>query len=119
MPAYRSAPRTFASIGAERGTYDRENNTLDIPSPITVKTTDGMTAILQSAYLEIGQGNLRTKDPVDIKMNGAQIVADAMSVLENGKVLIFERRVKMNLAAGRLKGQKLPSVESPTTDAQD
>ena len=46
----------FATIGAERGVYDRENNTLDIPSPITVKTTDGMTAILQSAYLEIGPG---------------------------------------------------------------
>ena len=62
----------FATIGAERGVYDRENNTLDIPSAITVKTTDGMTALLQSAFLEIGKGNLRTKDPVDIKMNGVQ-----------------------------------------------
>jgi lipopolysaccharide export system protein LptC len=109
----------FATIGAERGVYDRENNTLDIPSAITVKTTDGMTAILQSAYLEIGPGNLRTKDPVDIKMNGAQIVADAMSVLENGKVLIFERGVKMNLAPGRLKGRQPPNVESLTDNAQD
>ena len=78
-----------------------------------------MTAILQSAYLEIGQGNLRTKDPVDIKLEGAQIVADAMSVLENGKVLIFEKRVKMNLTPARLKGKQAPSVESPTNDAQD
>lgn len=109
----------FATIGAARGVYDRENNTLDIPSAITVKTTDGMTAILQSAYLEIGPGNLRTKDPVDIKMNGAQIVADAMSVLENGKVLIFERGVKMNLAPGRLKGTQAPSGESLTNNAQD
>ena len=69
--------------------------------------------------VEIGKGNMTTKDPVDIKTSSLKIVADAMSVLENGKVLIFERRVKMNLAAGRLKGQKLPSVESPTTDAQD
>jgi lipopolysaccharide export system protein LptC len=109
----------FATIGAERGVYDREKNTLDIPSAITVKTTDGMTAILQSAYLEIGPGNLRTKDHVDIKMNGAQIVADAMSVLENGKVLIFERGVKMNLAPGRLKGRQAPNVESLTNNAQD
>jgi lipopolysaccharide export system protein LptC len=109
----------FATIGAERGVYNREKNTLDIPSPITVKTTDGMTAILQSAYLEIGPGNLRTKDPVDIKLEGARIVADAMSVLENGKVLIFEKRVKMNLTPARLKGQQAPSVESPTNDAQD
>ena len=45
-------------IGAERGVYDREKNTLDIPSAITVKTTDGMTVMLQSAFLEIGKGNL-------------------------------------------------------------
>ena len=109
----------FATIGAERGVYDREKNTLDIPSAITVSTTDGMTAVLQSAYLEIGPGNLRTRDPVDITMNGAQIVADAMSILENGKVLIFERRVKMNLAPGRFKGKRAPSVESLTNDAQD
>ena len=42
-----------------------------------------------------------------------------MSVLENGKVLIFEKRVKMNLAPGRLKGRQAPSVESLTNDAQD
>ena len=89
------------------------NNTLDIPSTITVTTTDGMAAILQSAFLEIGKGNLRTKDPVDIKMNGAQIVADAMTVLENGKVLVFERGVKMNMAPGQLEGDsRQPSAES-------
>jgi hypothetical protein len=52
-------------------------------------------------------------------MNGAQIVADAMSVLENGKVLIFERGVKMNLAPGHLKGQQVPNAESLTDNAQD
>ena len=78
-PGCRSAPRSSRRSARRRGIYDREKNTLDIPSAITVKTTDGMTAMLQSAYLEIGQGNLSTKDPVDIKLDGAQIVADAMS----------------------------------------
>ena len=48
---------------------------------------------------------LRTRDPVDISMTGAQIEADAMSVLENGKVLVFEKRVKMNLDSGRFQGK--------------
>ena len=107
----RSAPNAASTIArTTRSTFQ---------APITVKTTDGMTVMLQSAYLEIDQGNLRTKDPVDIKMDGAQIVADAMSVLENGKVLIFEKRVKMNLTPDRLKGRQVPSVESLTNDAQD
>ena len=102
----------FATIGAERGVYDRDKNTLDIPSQITVKTTDGMTAVLQSAYLEIGNGNLKTSDPVDIKMNGGQLAADAMSVLENGRVLIFEKRVKMEVTPNRLKASDGPTQES-------
>ena len=48
--------RSWRRSAPQRGVYDRENNTLDIPSDITVKTTDGMTAMLQSAFLEIGQG---------------------------------------------------------------
>ena len=58
-----------------------------------------MTALLQSAYLEIGKGNLRPRIRSTSRLDGAQIVADAMSVLENGKVLIFERRVKVNTDA--------------------
>lgn len=103
--------KVFAVIGAERGVYDRNNNTLDVPSPITVQTTDGMTAKLKSAFLEITAGNLKTNDPVDIRLEGAKIVADAMTVLENGKVLIFEKRVKLELAPDRLKERPAPTAE--------
>ena len=44
-----------------------------------------MEAMLQSAYLDIGKGNLKTKDPVDIKLDGAQIVADAMASLKTAR----------------------------------
>jgi lipopolysaccharide export system protein LptC len=109
----------FALIGADRGVYDREKNTLDVPSLITVKTTDGMTATLQSAYLEIDKGNLRTDKPVDIRMDGARIAADSMSVLENGKVLIFEKRVKMELRPDRLKKRSAADNESSKDNAQN
>ena len=109
----------FATIGAESGVYDRVNDTLEIPSAITVKTTDGMTVLLKSAFLEIGKGNLSTKDPVDIRTSNFNIVADAMSVLENGKVLIFERRVKVNTTPDPSKAGKAPPTESSTDNAQD
>jgi lipopolysaccharide export system protein LptC len=111
--------KDFATIGAERGVYDRDNDTLDISGAITVKTTDGMTALLKSAFLEIGKGNLATKDPVDIKTSSFRIVADAMNVLENGKVLIFERRVKVNTTPDPSKAGKAPPTESSTDNAQD
>jgi lipopolysaccharide export system protein LptC len=93
----------FAEVGAERGVYNYDTSTLDIPTPITVKTTDGMTATLQSAYLDIGKGSLATKDPVSINLEGVKLSADAMSVLENGKVLIFEKRVRMELKPERIR----------------
>jgi lipopolysaccharide export system protein LptC len=109
----------FAQIDAERGVYDRANNTLDVQSPITVKTTDGLLATFQSAYLEIEKGNMTTDKPIDIRMDGGQISADSMSVLENGKVLIFEKRVKMEIKPDRLNGRQARNEEGSTQNAQD
>jgi len=108
-----------AAIGAEYGIYDRENNTLDVQSPIKVETTDGMTAAFQSAYLDIGKGSMTTDKPIEIRLNGAQISADTMSVLENGKVLIFEKRVKMEIKPDRLKERQSGHGEIATPNAQD
>jgi lipopolysaccharide export system protein LptC len=108
-----------AKIGADHGVYDRDKNTLDVQSPIVIKTTDGMMATFQSAYLDIEKGNMTTDEPVDIRMDGGQITADAMSVLENGKVLIFEKRVRMEIKPGRLKGRQERKEESSTQDAQN
>lgn len=109
----------FAMINTDRGVYNREKNTLKIVTPISVKTTDGLLVTLQSAYLEIEKGVLKTKDPVDIKVGGVKLSADAMSVLENGKVLIFQKRVKMELTPDRLKGRAGPTEESADQNVQN
>lgn len=93
-------PGNFATIDALRGTFDRTANTLDLTSPVTITTTDGMVAKLNSAYLSMGDGNMTTTDPVDIRLNGAAITADGMSVKDNGKVLIFEKRVRVHIEPG-------------------
>ena len=88
------APTEFATIGAEHGVYDREKNTLEIPS--TDHGQDHRRDDRDPAQIGLSgdsaRAMLRTRDPVDIKMEGAQIVADSMRILENGNVLIFERR---------------------------
>jgi lipopolysaccharide export system protein LptC len=93
----------WATIGAESGVYDRDKNTLEIDTEITVTTADGMTAKLQSATLDIGGGGMKTEDPVDIRMDGATITSDTMTIRENGKVLVFEKRVRMDIDPQRLK----------------
>jgi lipopolysaccharide export system protein LptC len=93
----------IATIGASKGIYDRNKNTLDISSEIMVSTTDGMVAKLKSAFIDLGKGDLRTGDAVDIVLDGTNITADSMTVLENGKVLVFEKRVRMQLNPAKIK----------------
>lgn len=86
-----------AAILAARGVYDSKANTLDISSPMTIESTNGITAKLNSAFLDIDEGMMRTSKPVEIAQNGSVITADSMSVVENGKVLVFENRVRLNI----------------------
>lgn len=87
----------FALIQAATGVYDNDGNTLDITSPVTVKTTDGMTARLKSAKVDIGAGELATDEPVDISLKGSRIEADTFKVGDRGKVFVFENRVKVTI----------------------
>lgn len=93
----------WASITAPGGTYDRDKNTLDINGVMTITTSDGMVAKLKSAYLDIGQGGMKTDEAVDIQLKGTEVTSDSMTILENGKVMIFEKRVRMNIDPSRLK----------------
>nr|WP_019172805.1 LPS export ABC transporter periplasmic protein LptC [Pseudaminobacter salicylatoxidans] len=93
----------WAMVDAPHGTYDREKNTLDITSDMVITTADGMVAKLKSAFLDMASGGMKTNDPIDIETKGARITSDSMTILENGKVLVFENRVRMNIDPTRLK----------------
>lgn len=93
----------WASVTAPSGTYDRDKNTLDINGVMTITTSDGMVAKFKSAYLDIEKGGMKTDEAVDIQLKGAEVTSDSLTVLENGKVMIFENRVRMNIDPRRLK----------------
>lgn len=93
----------WIEVGASKGTFDRTANTLDIDSEVTVKTDTGITALLKSARLDIGAGNLDTDDPVDISMDGTRVLADSLSVRDKGAVMVFQNRVRVVIDAKRLQ----------------
>lgn len=86
-----------ARIIAESALYNNETRTLVMDKPFTVTSSDGMQASFSSAFMDIGDGNMKTDDPVDIKLNGAHITAQSMHVTERGKVLVFENNVRLNI----------------------
>lgn len=86
-----------ATIDAAHGVFDRARNALDIDSEISIRTSNGVVARLQSALVDIAGGRMSTTDPVEITYKGASIASDGMSVENNGKVVVFEKRVRVNI----------------------
>jgi lipopolysaccharide export system protein LptC len=90
-------PKNTAKVVARSGVYDNGKNTLVFDSPMTVTTTDGMTAKLNSANLDMNAGSMSTGDPVEILFNGSKITALSMNMADNGRVIVFENRVRVDI----------------------
>jgi lipopolysaccharide export system protein LptC len=93
----------IAKVDAVRGIYDREGNTLNLTEQVIVKTSDGMVAKLKSAYLDMGSGAMKSDEPVEISLDGSKITSDSMSMLDNGKVVVFEKKVRVDIDPARMK----------------
>lgn len=92
-----------ARVVTERGVYDRAAGTMSIDTPVTATTTDGMTARLQSARIDMQAGKLDTDHPVDIKTPSAHITAQSMSVDDHGKTIVFDRRVRLTIDPSKVR----------------
>jgi lipopolysaccharide export system protein LptC len=96
----------WARIVAKTGVYDRKANTLQLQTDVNITTTDGMVGKLDSVFVDIGTGAMKSADPVDIEQRGSRITADSMQILDDGKRLVFEKRVRMNI---------VPEAEGPAS----
>lgn len=106
--------KNTAKVIAKTGVYDNAKNTLVIDSPVKVTTTDGMVANLMSANVDIGGGSMSTADPVEITLDRSRITADSMAISENGKVFVFEKRVRVDIEPKNKAGD---AAEKGKTDA--
>ena len=106
------ATDNVASVNATRGIYNRDGNTMNLTSDVTVTTTDGVEAKFKSVFLDMGKGSMKTDEPVDVSRGGSRITADSMSVQDNGKVLVFENRVRVDIDPASLKAAEAKSGES-------
>ncbi|EBV3599816.1 LPS export ABC transporter periplasmic protein LptC [Escherichia coli] len=94
--------KEWVSIDAPQGTYDRDRNTLNMTSPFRIQTTNGLAATLNSAFVDMGSSTMKTSDPVDITLNGSRLQAESMSVLEKGKLFVFDKKVRLVIEPARL-----------------
>lgn len=98
-----------ADVAAASGLYDNTTRTLNIDSPISISLSDGLRARLSGARIDVSTGSLETQEPVEIRLDGLSITADSMRVTDNGKVLVFDRNVKMTLDPQQLRERRAAS----------
>lgn len=86
-----------AQLAASRGVFDRAAQTMKLTEPFTVTTSDGMTARMRSADIDIEAGKVVANAPVSVETDNASIVANSMQILDKGKTIVFEDKVRMTI----------------------
>ncbi|MGB8818145.1 MAG: LPS export ABC transporter periplasmic protein LptC [Rhizobiaceae bacterium] len=106
---------TTAQLVAGGGFFDNANNLLDLAKGVRLVTSDGMVANLRSARIDIGKNGLSTIEPVDITTKGSHITADTFSISDGGKLMIFEKRVRLTVDPKKLNNTRV-GVIAPKTE---
>ncbi|MGH6859914.1 MAG: LPS export ABC transporter periplasmic protein LptC [Phyllobacterium sp.] len=92
-----------AQVKAKSGVFDNANRQLQLNSEISLITSDGITALLQSADIDIAGNTMSTDQPVSVKNRNGSIVADSMQITDGGKVVTFEKRVRLVIQPTKLQ----------------
>lgn len=92
-----------AVISAAAGTFDRQNERLTLNGEVVLETTSGLVARLRSADVNMADRSLTTDEPVEIDMNGMHIEAETFRASNGGGVLVFERRVRMEIDPAQVR----------------
>ncbi|MCY0149559.1 LPS export ABC transporter periplasmic protein LptC [Hoeflea sp. G2-23] len=86
-----------ARLEAISGIYDRTAQTLRFDQPFTVTDETGFSAEMNSASIDMASNEMSTSDPVSIRSGEASVVAQSMNMQDNGRVIVFEDKVRMTI----------------------
>jgi lipopolysaccharide export system protein LptC len=80
-------------VQAAAGVYDGNTNKLKLSDGITVETSDGYTATLEDADIDIDSGKMTSSKPVEIVTNQVSVKANSIEVQDQGKHIWFRNNV--------------------------
>lgn len=92
-----------ATIDAELGVFDGNNDTLQLSDGIAIKTTTGYWASFEEAAIDLKQGTLKSDQPIEIRTAQGTIRANGVEVTDRGKRIAFLNGVSVTyLPSGEL-----------------
>jgi lipopolysaccharide export system protein LptC len=100
----------IANLEAATGVLDTQKEQLQLKQDVLVRTDEGQTVNLQSAFVDFKAGTVVSDEPVTVSLNTGTIQAKGLRVSDNGKLLRFKGRVH---AEFRTTGETTPSAAAP------
>ncbi len=94
----------WAKMQADKGTYNKKSDTLDLAMNIKISSDRGFTAYMDKARMDVKSGDLVTDRKVLVDMPNGTIRANRMKILNRGTLFRFEKRAHMKLIL-KQKGQ--------------
>ncbi|MHA1522775.1 MAG: LPS export ABC transporter periplasmic protein LptC [Alphaproteobacteria bacterium] len=90
----------WVSLQSAQGSFDTDKSQLQLANNIEIKSSQGYVVKLNDAFVDAKKGSLVTNNPVLVITSSGVINANALTVLEKGKRVIFSNRVNMTITAG-------------------
>lgn len=104
---------SWVRLSAETGVYDTTTEKLVVNDKVTVKDDNGLDMRLSQANVDFKTGNMSSDNPVEVDMRDGWVKSDRMNVVENGKSIVFEGRVRSEFKAAAVAPASGTSEEKP------
>lgn len=106
----------IARLSATSGLFDTGREALDLKDDIRIWTDKGEEARLRSAAVAFKTGSISSQEPVTVSSARANVKADTLDVVENGKRISFVGNVHVVIVSDA-PGEK-PQARILTSDAE-
>ncbi|KQS67345.1 lipopolysaccharide export system protein LptC [Methylobacterium sp. UNC300MFChir4.1] len=106
----------IARLSATSGLFDTAREALDLKDDIRIWTDKGEEARLRSAAVAFKTGSISSQEPVTVSSARANVKADTLDVVENGKRISFVGNVHVVIVSDA-PGEK-PQARILTSDAE-
>ncbi|WP_071000572.1 LPS export ABC transporter periplasmic protein LptC [Methylobacterium sp. C1] len=106
----------IARLAATSGLFDTAREALDLKDDIRIWTDKGEEARLRSAAVAFKTGSISSQEPVTVSSPRANVKADTLDVVENGKRISFIGNVHV-VIANEEQAEK-PQARILTSDAE-
>lgn len=88
-----------ASVGAGRGIYDSQNETLRLEEGISIETANGYQANLKDARVDLKRGTFASDNPIELKSADSTIRGSKIEISEGGRRIMITEGVTMTFGA--------------------